>query len=58
MAAVTELGNGMWFVHWFTNASNSVQNAQCGQTSLQLYSTLVDNQVTLTLTAIQGKGYF
>ena len=22
MAAVTELGNGMWFLHWFTNSSS------------------------------------
>ena len=53
MAAVTigkwklELGNGMWFLHWFTNSSSSNSNVQCAQTSLQLYSTLVNNQVTL-----------
>jgi hypothetical protein len=58
MAVVTELKNGMWFVHWFTNASSSIQNIQCGQTTLQLYSTLVNSQVNLTLTATQGKEFY
>ena len=53
MATVTELGNGMWFVHWFT-ISDSYENVQCGQTLLQLHSNLENSQVTLTLTAMQG----
>ena len=57
MAAVTELGNGMWFVHWFTNASN-LTKVQCGQMLLQLSSNIVNNQVTLTITAMHGKGDF
>ena len=32
MAAVTELGNGMWFLRWFTNSSSSNSNVQCSQT--------------------------
>ena len=57
MAAVTELGNGMWFVNWFTDTLRSTQNVQCGQTLLQLHLNSVNDQVTLTLTAIQGTGY-
>ena len=54
MAVVTELGNGMWFIHWFTDTSSSSSDVQCGQTSLRLGSNLVNNQVTLNLTAMQG----
>ena len=56
MATVTEVKNG-WVIHWFTNASGSTQNIQCGQTSLELKSTFVNNQVNLTLNEIQGKRF-
>ena len=40
MATVTELKNGMWLIHWFTNASGPAETVNCGQTSLQLKSSL------------------
>ena len=58
MAAVTELGNGMWFIHWFTDTLRSSSNVQCGQTTLELQLNIVDGEVTLTLTAIRGTGNF
>jgi hypothetical protein len=55
MATVTELKNGIWVIHWFTDATNGSTNIQCGQTALQLNSTFGNNQVILTLNEIQGK---
>ena len=57
MATVTELKNGMWLIHWFTNASGPAETVNCGQTSLQLKSSLDNNQVNLTLKEIPGKRY-
>jgi hypothetical protein len=55
MADVTELKNGMWFVHFSTDGAGSEQTVQCGSTSLQLSSSMTDSQVTLSLNEIQGK---
>jgi hypothetical protein len=49
MATVTELKHGLWVVQWSTNAANSTQNIQCGQTTLQLTSSINTSLVTLSL---------
>jgi speckle-type POZ protein len=55
MATTKQLLNGTWFLNWFTSASSSVQNVQCDQTSLQLSSNMINNQVTLSLKVNPGK---
>ena len=50
MAAVTELKNGMWFVHWFAFHAETI--VDCGQTSLELKWTIVNSKVNLLLRAI------
>ena len=57
-AAATELKNGMWFIHLSTNAASSVHTVHCGPTSLELSSSIVNSQVTLILSEMQGKRFF
>jgi hypothetical protein len=58
MAVVTDLKNGMWFIHWFTDASYAVETVQCGRTSLELESTIVNTKVNLYLGALHGNIHF
>jgi speckle-type POZ protein len=50
---VTQLNNGMWFVHWISSVPQS-ETFQCGAAKLELTSCFSTNQVTLSLKEAQG----
>jgi hypothetical protein len=53
VVGVTQLNNGMWFVHWFSRLPAS-GTFQCGATKLRLTTGLSNDQVTLSLKEAQG----
>jgi hypothetical protein len=53
MATVTQLNEGMWFVHWTSRLPGS-ETIQCAATKLELTTGSSKNQVTLSLKEVQG----